>query len=83
MRQRRLLMKEVLTDGIKYARGGFAASVATECMGTRTSEEMYRKLRVTFIEIDADKNGTISIQELKMFFKNNDDADHKSDHPAC
>ena len=30
-------------------------------MATNLSEEMYRKLRVTFIEIDADKNGTISI----------------------
>ena len=33
-------------------------------MATTLSEEMYRKLRVAFMEIDADKNGTISIQEL-------------------
>jgi Ca2+-binding EF-hand superfamily protein len=33
-------------------------------MATTLSEEMYKKLRVAFIEIDADKNGTICIQEL-------------------
>jgi Ca2+-binding EF-hand superfamily protein len=33
-------------------------------MATTLSEEMYKKLRVAFMEIDADKNGTISIQEL-------------------
>ena len=42
-------------------------------MATTLSEEMYKKLRVAFMEIDADKNGTISIQELQMFFKDHDE----------
>ena len=42
-------------------------------LATTLSEDKYKQLRITFIEIDTDKNGTICIHELQKFFLENDD----------